>query len=194
MKNVFYLLVGVLLFAQCQRDNSDSIENGDDKREPSEIIANNQNGVTLSKKEYLEFEKQAEKERKEWEIGFRKMQEEQKEFQEYVENGGRVDFENIPPPPMTHKDSVACQEQRRKAAIMNADPEIQQEWRLHRQKFRLYEEIKYPKKKRESQSSRGFYGVLESVYKNYNGSCIAGDYQSNNCAHYLSDSFMRSSD
>ena len=237
IKRVIVLVFVALLVVQCQKDDADTSidKKGSVEQVTNEVIAND-NGVTLSKKEYEQFEKE---ERKEFEAAIRMMEEEDRRFQEYVQNGGRIDFENIPPPPMTHEDSVACEELRINAAIENADPKVQEELRIHRQKYRLYEEIKYPIEKRRNrngfksisdvlqerkdgktfdeifqeidevfqESTDGFekknenkdirqwwqtsWG-LKATYDNYTGRCIGGDRQSNNCTHYLSDSFMRS--
>ena len=96
IKRVIVLSLFSFLLVQCKKDETDKIKVQEQEKDLSQIITTNDNGVTLTEKDYQEFDKELNQRLEENRLLHEKME---REDQEYIKNGGRIDMENIPPPP-----------------------------------------------------------------------------------------------
>ena len=94
-KKLFLMAFVALLVAGCQKDETDKIMVQEQEKDLSQIIATNENGVSLTEKEYQEFEKEFQRENDEFN---KEIKEDEIITRNYIKNGNRIDMENIPVP------------------------------------------------------------------------------------------------
>ena len=180
-KKIIVLAFFALLVVQCQKDEETDISDINSLDGLNEVIATDENGISITESDYKEFESERKKLLEEVD---RRIEEDKIETRAFIKNGHRVDMENITPQKPTIEQIKKMEEIERKVKKFLNEPldEYGQKRRL------LYKE--FDKRNKKKIHKRGYW-ELSRAYNSYSNSCDGGDRQSNNCAHYLSNAFIK---